>query len=102
LKFAPYADECTTFKYVRRLRFDEESVEIIMTNGEGEKLVFRNSKPFVLCYDTKTSKILNTLQIVRLTSEKIKVKHSLEELIILSDIQGRLQDWVKNRHAEVV
>lgn len=100
LAFKPYSDECTTFENVRVLRFYEKSIDIITNHGAGEKMVFTNTKPFAIYYDTVNSKILNTLQVVRFESDKTKVKYRLEELIELSDIGQRLKDW-NNRPLEV-
>lgn len=100
LLFKPYADECTTFENMRVMRFYEGSIDIVVNCDMGEKKIFTNTKPFVLYYDTVNSKILNTLQVVRLESDKTKVKYRLKELIELSDIGQRLKGW-NNRSLEV-
>ncbi|MEK4425896.1 hypothetical protein [Solibacillus sp. FSL K6-1523] len=96
LSFAPFSDECTTFENVRVVRFQEGMVGVVMNNGLGEKIVFTNTKPFAIYYDTTSSKILNVLQIVRFESDKMKIKHSLKEMLELSDIEKRLKIWIEH------
>lgn len=94
LLFKPTSDSCTTFENVRVLHFHELAMEVVM-NHEGEKKFFLNTKPFPLYYDTVSLKILNVLQVVRFESEKIKIKHSLKEMLELSDIEKRLKIWIE-------
>lgn len=91
--FKPYSDECTTFENVRVLKFHEHSFEVNVMR-EGESIPFKNAKPVKIFYNTDNTKIINTLQEVRLASDKLKMKCRLDELIDCSDIQKALKKWL--------
>lgn len=91
--FKPYSDECTTFENVRVLKFDEMSLETTIVR-EGEPTSFKNTKPLKIYYNTDNAQIMNTLQEVRLASEKTKMKCRLDELIARSNIQETLKKWI--------
>ncbi|MER2006695.1 MAG: hypothetical protein ABS939_04510 [Psychrobacillus sp.] len=91
--FKPYSDECTTFENVRVLKFGEESLEATIVR-EDEPVSFKNTKAVKIFYNTENAQILNTLQEVRLTSDKTKMKCRLDELISCSNIQETLKKWI--------
>lgn len=91
--FNPYLDECTTFENVRVLKFCEMSLETTIVR-EDEPISFKNTKPLKIFYNTENGQIINTLQEVRLASEKTKMKCRLDELIACSNIQETLKKWV--------
>lgn len=93
--FKPYADECTTFENVRVLKFDAYSFETKVLR-ESEFTVFKNTKPVKIFYNTDNAQIMNTLQEVRLASEKNKMKCRLDELIACSNIQETLKKWISS------
>ncbi|MEY9980450.1 hypothetical protein [Lysinibacillus sp. RC79] len=92
--FKPYADECTTFENVRVLKFEKESVEVEVKISKDEQKVFINTKPFYIYFNTNTFKILNTLQEVKLISEKTRLKFRLGELIDRSNIEALLKERI--------
>lgn len=91
--FTPYADECTTFENVRILKFEKESVEIAIKTGNDDQKIFVNTKPFNIYFNTNNFTIMNTLQEIKLISEKTKLKCRLGELIVKSNIEALLKEW---------
>ncbi|WP_427110439.1 hypothetical protein [Lysinibacillus xylanilyticus] len=92
--FKPYADECTTFENVRVLKFEKESVEVEVKISKDEQKVFINTKHFYIYFNTNTFKILNTLEEVKLISEKNRLKCRLGELIDRSNIEALLKERI--------
>lgn len=93
LLFNPYSDECATFVNVRVLKFNESSFEVKVVRKEGATS-FKNTKPVKIFYNTNNAQIMNTLQEVRLASEKTKMKCRLDDLIVCSNIQEVLKEWI--------
>lgn len=92
--FKPYADECTTFENVRVLKFEKESIEVEVKISKDEQKVFINTKPFCIYFNTNTFEILNTLQEVKLISEKTRLKCRLGELVDNSNIETLLKNKI--------
>lgn len=90
--FKPYADECTTFENVRVLKFEKESIEVAVKISKDEQKVFINTKPFYIYFNTNTFGILNTLQEIKLISEKTRLKCRLGELVDKSNIETLIKD----------
>lgn len=105
MAFNPVVNRCTTFKNVRILKFEEESIELILKTPEEGRKVFVNTKSFNLYYNTNTNtlKVMNTLQEIKLKSQKdpdpkikrIKLNSSLEELVDRSNIEKLLEGYIK-------
>lgn len=109
MAFNPVVNRCTTFKNVRILKFEEESIELTLETPEEGRKVFVNTKPFNLYYNTNTLKVMNTLQEIKLKSQKdpdskikrIKLNSSLEELVDRSNIEKLLEGYIKAVSANV-
>lgn len=109
MAFKPSVNGCTTFKNVRILKFEEESIELTLNTPEEGRKVFVNTKAFNLYFNTNTLKVMNTLQEIKLKSQKdpdpknkrIKFNCSLEELVERSNIEKLLEEYMKTVTANV-